>query len=315
MDPATQAQFQQIQEQLALLHQQNLHLQQQQQQQQQHALEQALEQQQSLLVAPSSRPDPKVKLPEGYDGNPKTLRPFLNQIQLVLAQQPKSYPSGDDACRVRLVANLLIGPALAWWSHLFETHHPSLDDFNAFTNLMRARFDDPNRQSAAAIELSALRLKKGQTVSSMSSTFRMLVLDAGWDDTSSQYAFRRTLSDSHRDLLMTFTEPANLDELISQAITIDNRLLQRLRDSGGFPTQTTAEIPAQAPAMMDIDAVIQQLQAVLTKNSRRNNPRIRLDPLERQRRLDNNLCLYAGCEGHIAVDCPLRPQGNASGRR
>lgn len=35
-------------------------------------------------------------------------------------------------------------------------------------------------------------------------------------------------------------------------------------------------------------------------------PRGPLSLSKRQRRIDNNLCLYAGCTGHVASDCPVK---------
>lgn len=50
----------------------------------------------------------------------------------------------------------------------------------------------------------------------------------------------------------------------------------------------------------------------------RPGPRGPISSAERKRRITNNLCLYGGCLGHRAAECPLllarkSTQGNVSG--
>jgi len=122
--------------------------------------------------------------------------------------------------------------------------------------------------------------------------------------------FRVSLNNDVRDLLLSFDDPESLEVLITQTNSAYNRLSQWQREKLHYGGSNLGSIPLtssrSSPAPMEIGTLDHQ--------------RRRLDPAERQRRIENNLCLYAGCSGHQALDCPIRTsssrrslRGNVSG--
>src|SRR3954468_22217055 len=74
--------------------------------------------------------EPKVSLPEKFDGSRHMFRGFTNQVRLVTQLQARCYPT--DADKIGLIGTLLKGPALAWFAPLLETSSPLLNDLAAF---------------------------------------------------------------------------------------------------------------------------------------------------------------------------------------
>ena len=71
--------------------------------------------------------EPKICLPEKFDGTRSKLRGFLNQIRLVIQLHSHRYPT--DREQVGLVGSLLSGSALSWFAPLLEKQAPELQDF------------------------------------------------------------------------------------------------------------------------------------------------------------------------------------------
>jgi len=304
MDPADQAQLshalQALQAQIQVLTQQNNQLQ-----------AEVLDTRRSFAEAQaqSSTVQPKVELPAKFDGSPSKLRGFVNQIRLIIEQQPRSYPESNQRARVFLVGNLLRDDAQAWWDPIFEDNDEILNNFEQFLARFQTRFRDPNLASNAA---SALRsMKQGKlSVAAHASKFERHLSDARWDQAAAMDAFRVSLNNDVRDLLLSFDDPQSLEVLITQANSAYNRLSQRQREKLHYGGSNLGSMPLpinrSSPAPMEIGTLDHQ--------------RRRLDPVERQRRIENNLCLYAGCSGHQASDCPIRTSqsrrplsGNGSG--
>lgn len=247
---------------------------------------------------------PKIRLPEKFDGTRSKFRGFLNQVRLVLRMHPQRYPS-DDA-KVGLIGTLLSGTALSWLSPLLETDSPLLHDFNAFITEFEACFGDTDRVRSAATKIR--RLTQGNRPASVYvSEFRQLAGDTLWNEEALIDQLRRGLRQDVQDLLAHWPEPDSLSEAISCAVRADNRLYERRQERLGSrmhapspastshhaPTyvQPHPATPSLGPTPMEVD------------QSRRRRP---LTDQEKQFRRQNNLCLYCGQPGHIAVGCPNR---------
>ncbi|KAH9276812.1 hypothetical protein BASA83_000317 [Batrachochytrium salamandrivorans] len=73
-------------------------------------------------------PEPKVSLPDKFNGDRKALRTFINQLDLIFMLNPTCYHSGS--LKVATAGTLLTGVAAAWFNPLLE--HP--DDNSATLN-------------------------------------------------------------------------------------------------------------------------------------------------------------------------------------
>ena len=251
--------------------------------------------------------EPKVSLPEKFDGTRSHFRGFVNQIRLIIRLQPQRY--ADDFRQVGLVGTLLSGAAQAWFAPLVETASPLLEDFPAFLAEFEATFGETDRRRTALTKLYALQ-QGSRAASVYASEFRQLACDVNWDDQALIDHFRRGLRSNVKNLLLNFPEPTSLSQAVSQAVLCDNRLFefrQEERLAWGprhapavqpqvsvLPTASSSPTLVDAPVPMEID-------------------RARFRPLteaQRQYRRANGLCLYCGASDHLIRLCPRnnRPQ-------
>lgn len=85
-------------------------------------------------------PEPKLRLPDTFDGTRSKLRGFKNQIEMIWELNPKRYPTART--KVLFVGTLLVGSALQWFSTLFESSDPCLDDLVGFFTKLDNTFGD-----------------------------------------------------------------------------------------------------------------------------------------------------------------------------
>ena len=70
------------------------------------------------VIPQAHHQDPKVSLPDKFDGTRSKYRGFVNQLRLIFQLQPDRYPDGRT--QVGLLGTLLTGPALSWFAPLLE---------------------------------------------------------------------------------------------------------------------------------------------------------------------------------------------------
>jgi hypothetical protein len=79
---------------------------------------------------PQAPKEPRVSLPEKFDGDRTKLRDFVNQIQLVFRLQTHRY--AIEETRVGVIGSLLTGTVLSWFSSILEKDSPLLADLDQF---------------------------------------------------------------------------------------------------------------------------------------------------------------------------------------
>jgi len=289
----------QIMDILQQLRQENLQLRQQMNVLQQHP----------TPVTPRPSSSPKISLPDKFDGSRKDLRAFLNQVRLVIRMQPDRYP--DDERQVGLLGSLLTGPASKWFAPLLERNSPLLGNFEAFVADLEATFGDTDRIRSAEGQLRNLR-QGSRPVSQYASAFRLIAGDTNWNDDALMAQFRIGLNDDVKDLLLTIEDPVDLQQLITNAVRCDNRLFERRMERNGRVnmsrtpatlrfSQPVTTSPAPPASLRPTSHQYlppgdpMQLDIVKVKH---------LTPAEKQRRRQENLCLYCGKPNHIAGNCP-----------
>jgi hypothetical protein len=100
-------------------------------------------------------PEPKISLPEKFDGTHPKFRGFVSQVRLIMQLHPHRYL--DDTTRVGFVGTLLIGTAAAWFAPILETSSPLLQDFNAFMAKFETVFGDSDKAKTSANKLRRLQ--------------------------------------------------------------------------------------------------------------------------------------------------------------
>ena len=250
----------------------------------------------SRRAAPVS--GPKVSLPEKFDGNVSKYRDFVSAVENVFALNGDRYPT--EEIKVRFIGTLLTRDALSWFTSLVESNSPLLQSYAQFLQEFKFLFDDPLKCQNARNAVSRLKQGKG-SVLSFAVKFRRLAASTGYNNEALTQHFRDGLNDDVKDVLATCRdEPTDLDSLIPYCIAIDNRLYQRRLEKSGNrsnlrPNARNISVPtaSSSTAPMDLDAMKVSVTKSLTQE-------------ERQRRIQNNLCLYCGEPGHRIAQCPNR---------
>jgi hypothetical protein len=98
--------------------------------------------------------EPKINLPEKFDGTRLKFRGFVSQVRLIMQLHPRCY--FDDTTRVGFVGTLLTGIAAAWFAPILETSSPLLQDFNAFMAKFETVFRDRDKVRTSANKLHPL---------------------------------------------------------------------------------------------------------------------------------------------------------------
>lgn len=263
---------------------------------------------------PQSR-EPYIPIPARYGGDSGTCSQFLHQCSLVFSQQPHTYATHQ--ARIAFVMSLLTGQAAAW-SLAISTQHAELTaDYTLFSEEMRRVFDHPVKGRQAVGQLLDLRQNR-DSVSSYAIRFRILAAESGWEDKPLQAVFVKGLSGVIKDELALRDESSSLNQLIENAIKIDNRMAERQRERSEerrrrAPSSFRLQRAEQPPPSSSLVYSTPE-----PRPSSEEEPmqlgRTQLTPAERRRRWEEKLCLYCGKTGHFLRNCHERPKDNAHQR-
>lgn len=243
--------------------------------------------------------EPRISLPDKFDGTRSKFRGFINQIRLITVLQPERYPTEES--RVGLIGTLLTGQALSWFAPLFEKGSSILNNFETFLEAFAEAFGEHDKARWATTKIRSLR-QGARSTSIYASDFRQLACDINWDEEALISQFYWGLRDDVKDLLLTLPDPQTLNEAISQAVKCDNRLFQRRQDQRSWISSrqdTTRHASTMSASSMNSHSDIEDMQI----DAVRFKP---LTPEEKKRRMEKGLCLYCGDEGHKAGNCPKK---------
>jgi hypothetical protein len=241
------------------------------------------------------RKEPRVSLPDKFDGTRSKFRGFVNQIRLITVLQPERYPT--EEARVGLVGTLLTGQALSWFAPLFEKRSPILSNFESFLEAFAEAFGEHDKVRWATTKIRSLR-QGARSASVYASDFRQLASDINWGEEALVSQFYWGLRDDVKDLLLTLPDPQTLNEAISQAVKCDNRLFQRRQDQRPRHQATRYDATMTTRSLgSHLEAEDMQIDAARVRT---------LTPEEKKRRMEEGLCLYCGEEGHKVGNCPKK---------
>lgn len=112
------------------------------------------------------------------------------------------------------------------------------------------------------------------------------------------------MQDAIKDELALHDDAPSLDQLIRNAIRLDNHLRERRRERNIRPGSGLLRNPSpnRSPPRPQLSAEPEPMQI----------GRAQLTPQERAHRRASNLCLYCGKPGHFIAHCPTRPVKGAA---
>jgi hypothetical protein len=249
-------------------------------------------------------PEPKISLPEKFDGTHLEFRSFVSQVRLIMQLHPRRY--FDDTTRVGFIGTLLTGTAAAWFAPILETSSPFLQDFNAFMAKFEEVFGDSDKARTSANKLRRLQQR---TLSAIvyASEFRQLACDVNWGEATLINRFCYGLCDDVQDLLLTLAHPSSFSEAITQAIRCDNRLFEcRQEKKVTSNAQLWNSRPTTLPLVPQTTLVARPASFGPTSMQIDTTKFKSLTEAEKLRRRTNNLCIYCGNPGYIARQCPQK---------
>jgi hypothetical protein len=176
---------------------------------------------------PQAPKEPRVSLPEKFDGDRTKLRDFVNQVRLVFRLQPHRYATEET--QVGLIGSLLIGIALSWLSSLLEKDSPLLANLDQFLEEFSRTFGERDRALITTTKLRTLQ-QRSRPASAYVVEFQQLTCDLDWNDTALITMFRWGLRDDIKTLLLNLPKPTTLSEAITQAIDCDNQLFEQRQE-------------------------------------------------------------------------------------
>lgn len=188
-----------------------------------------------------------------------------------------------------------------------------------FYKALETAFNDPNRTVTAQRFIQNLK-QANRPFALFLANFEANIHDTGFDEANQRFFFEEGLSSELRTLLIP-TQAHNLSfaelKTLCQRMDNENRRIKPFVSRVSANANTTKNnytaprgpAPALAQPAMNMSTNNQNTAMDLSATNAR--PRGPLTPELRQYRMDNKLCLYAGCTGHLAKDCPLlRPPMN-----
>ncbi|KAL0154660.1 hypothetical protein M9458_048923, partial [Cirrhinus mrigala] len=234
------------------------------------------------VTSPPAPTSPRLAFPEKFNGDPTKCKGFLLQCTLFVNQQPALYPT--DSSRIAFVCALLTGRALDWATAVWRTDTPVHTTFGDFLAHFRKVFEHPAGGRSAGEEL--LSLSQGRrTAADYALSFRTLAAQTTWVEDTLKLLFRRGLNHELQSELACRDEGRSLNDFIELTIQVDNLIRTRRSPRSMTPSFTETH---NSPEPMQIGNT-------------------HLTPEERERRMQDHLCLYCGQAGHAKSTCPIRP--------
>lgn len=271
--------------------------------------------------------EPKIADPEPFDGDRLKLLDFLAKCQLKFLGQPSRFSS--EKSKILYAGALLEKEAFSWFHPHFtkaiitNTFPPEIASFKAMSESLTTLYGDPDLEISS--ENALRKLQQTQDAPHYAAQFERLAQYVKWNDAAKLNQFYDGLRGNVKDELMHQERPKTLSAMKAAAIRCDTRIRQRISErasrSNDKKPSSTNHPPATSHAPNPTTTNIQNPSGIplftadgtvpMTLNSTGPYPRIKREPLtseEKQRRRDNNLCLYCADPTHRTVDCPRAPK-------
>uniref|UniRef100_A0A9J8DGR5 CCHC-type domain-containing protein n=1 Tax=Cyprinus carpio carpio TaxID=630221 RepID=A0A9J8DGR5_CYPCA len=241
-----------------------------------------------------SQSEPRLPVPESYNGEPNYCRAFLTRCSMHFSLQPRTFAT--EQSKVAFVLTLLTGRAALWGTAVWENQDPCCASFQTLAAEMRRVFDRAVAGREAARTLADLK-QGGRSVSDYSIEFRTLAAECQWNEEAQWDMFLHGLADRVLREIYALDLPPTLNGLVELALRVDSRLsrVERLKVPTQFPGAAETRRSSGADAVSPVyDPEPMQVG------------RARLSREEKERRRSQGLCLYCGTAGHFAYDCPVK---------
>src|SRR5271155_2978718 len=285
-------------------------------------------------------PTTKVKEPDTFDSSDsRKLNNFILLCDLYFRHKPSAY--SDDSAKVDFSLSHLRGLYLVIFEPAIldsEENPDWLTDWSAFLRLLCSHFGPIDPVTDAEDAIDNLKMRENQRIVKYDVEFNRFAIKTGWDDAVLCHRYYSGLAERIKDIMGQQAKPTTLDNTRKLAHSIDSRYWERLREKNrSDKTNTTSDNRSdnksdknnsQASSSRhysDKSPSTSKPHSNSNSNSYSNNHKSgksssnsgvsdkpayadklkngKLTPQERQRRMDNELCLYCGETGHKAGNC------------
>jgi len=268
-------------------------------------------------------PDPEPFLGENGD-----LDRFTSQLYNKLRMNADRYPTEET--KVGYAFSRLKGPPAKAMEGFWSKGSTTIYTLDEFVGNLERLYGNPHKKEHAVFEWLRLRQRNRRFTEFLAEFERLANLGGVQGDDRLQPQLELAISDELRNRMIT------LDVIPSDYLGFRNKCLQiesRLANAASLSTISRSS-PAVGPPRATLPRAAPLVQVISSAPSPRPNSspatgpnaipvsnrttteggnlmdlsRIRgpLTPEEKQRRRDNNLCLYCAGPGHIARECPNR---------
>jgi len=277
----------------------------------------------------------KAKEPDTFDGSDS--RKLNNFILLCNLYFRNNSAYTDDSAKVTFALSYLRSTALEYFEPtLTESDElPAwMDNWSAFVKTLRTQFGPIDPTGDAESGLDHLKMQDNQHIVKYNVEFNKLAIRTHWDDAVLRHRYYSGLAERIKDVMGQLGKPETLDAMKIMAHSIDScyweRAKEKSRSGKGKSDEKSDDKKPEKTSKSDDKG-----KATSSGNSSGNNPNKnknksgkpqsssgsgtssgtpnpladklgkdgKLTPQERQRRFDNNLCMFCGGVGHTAANC------------
>jgi hypothetical protein len=275
----------------------------------------------------------KTKEPDTFDGSDtKKLNNFILLCNLYFRANPSSY--SDDDAKVTFALSYLRGLALEYFEPALldsEVIPDWLEDWPEFTRVLRTQFGPIDPTADAEDGIDNLRMQDNQHIVKYNVEFNRLAIRTRWDDSVLRHRYYSGLAERIKDIMGQQGKPPTLESMKALAHSIDSRHWERLREKSRTGKAKSDKAEDKKPddknkGQSSGNNSNNSSNPAKNKKGKFNNDNKsgkppsasgssssiadklgkdgKLTHQERQRRFDNNLCMFCGGAGHTAKECP-----------
>ena len=243
-----------------------------------------------------SRCNEKISLPLPFSGKRGSeILTFTSKLRRIFRSNNTNFQ--NELAKVDFIANLLEERAHKW----FINHEKLASEFTKNSQdllyTLDQIFGDSDEIEKATLEIQILK-QKG-SVADFIFKFEELQILTEFNEAALFSFFKKGLKDSVLDALaLSLDQPKNLKSLQEFAQRLDNQIFRRNAEKNNNFRQLLLPTDNQHESSMIVDAV-QPIPSVSSSQLKR------LSPEERERRIQNKLCIICGRPGHFRNNCHL----------
>ena len=303
----------------------------------------------SLTRPATAESKARVREPEVYDGTDQAkLCTFFLQCYINFRDRPSAFHTGS--AKIQYAISYLSGSALQY----FEPAIPGevspepvwLRDWDAFKGELQMNFGPYDNAAQAEIELEKIVIKEHHKAARLFIAFSWASTRTQWNDAALRHFAYKGLAKRIKDELLHFPRYRSLAELRNFALEIDSHYWERKEydtigsnsRSAGYSNNSSGNHSTQDQGSSNQGSNNSKSgKKNKSRNSNSNNSGTnnattpaktttdtslklgkdgKLLPEERQRRIDQGLCLLCGQKGHLVKECPkaTSTSSNSKGR-